>query len=228
MRIDQNTLIGFGIAALMPGMRHMLEVMEGTVREYREMLDQLQSGNIAALMPNGAKKRGRPSKAMLEARAIAEAQNPAVAKYLVEAPAPTRYEKVASKHKAYWDAMTPEERALEVRRRMNKTAATKRAKAKAAAAPAETTGLRTREEIASELQLSKAATSKLLTELGIRAKDFRGKWGLYSASAFAKIQKAATKKTQNPIAAYWAAMTPEQRKAEMARRVEKGLGRKAA
>lgn len=38
--------------------------------------------------------------------------------------------------------------------------------------------------------------------------------------------RARRKRTRSGIAAYWAAMTPEQRKAEMARRTVKGLGRK--
>ena len=129
MKLDQNMLVRMGIAALLPGMRHMLEVLESHVGQYREMLMQLQNGNIEALeglMPGlpAPKRRGRPPKALPEAAtaSVVEAE-------VVEPPdaprrrgRPPRASSVGLTQRGVfpsgpWANMTPEERSAEMTRR---------------------------------------------------------------------------------------------------------------
>ena len=70
MKIDQSKFAAMGVAALLPGMRHVLEIVEGVVAEYRGMLDELQAASGNGAPP--AVRRGRPPKiALLAAPAAA-------------------------------------------------------------------------------------------------------------------------------------------------------------
>lgn len=56
MPIDEKALIRFGIAALMPGMRYMQEVIESHIADYVRLLDQVEPAGDAP------RRRGRPPK----------------------------------------------------------------------------------------------------------------------------------------------------------------------
>ena len=140
MKPDVEFLIQAGIAALLPGMRYMIEIQERQFAECRQLLTDLQHGNPEALVrllgssrSNGSasipavelpakKRRGRPPKTLLEAQA-AEAQ----AQKLLPAPVeeakggrgnPEQRAAISRFQRGYWAAMTPEQRTEEVARRM--------------------------------------------------------------------------------------------------------------
>jgi hypothetical protein len=108
--LDQKTLIKAGIAAFLPGMRLALDTMEGQFREYRAMLDQLENGDLEVFMPP---RRGRPSKALIEARAMEESSTVGMKA------------KQSDGVKGYWAQMTPQERSAEMRRRFQVAATAK-------------------------------------------------------------------------------------------------------
>ena len=148
MKLDTNTLAGFGAAALIPGMQHMLDVMQAVISEHRALLAQLQaSGGITIEAP---KRRGRPRKNPLDALAqqagitarevklLAAVTEPAKKRGRPkaepdESEAKSQSAKISRFQKSYWAKMTPEQKRAEVARRMGANTAWNRKKGKKAA-----------------------------------------------------------------------------------------------
>jgi hypothetical protein len=77
----------FGMAALLPGMQHMLDEMQNVLNTFRENLEAAQAPG---------KKRGRPRKIVIE---------------------DTEAVKKSRRSAGYWAKMTPEQRSAEMKRR---------------------------------------------------------------------------------------------------------------
>lgn len=119
------------MAALLPGMVHMLQLMEKYVNELRAELQALQINS--GIMAESHSRRGRPPKAFTDAVAAATERihkEHAAEKVKEAAPQETVQMKA---QKGYWAKMTPAQRSAEMIRRQ--AVSTRKRKA-AAAAPA--------------------------------------------------------------------------------------------
>jgi len=100
MREPPATFTQMGIAAMLPGMRHMVTLMQRQIAELESLLESAQNGT----MP----KRGRPPKT----------QNP------------EEFAKRSSGNSDYWAKLTPAERSKEIRRRQEVSAGKRKPKGK--------------------------------------------------------------------------------------------------
>jgi hypothetical protein len=115
MQLDANLLLKAGVAAFLPGMRFMLFRMQSQVEEFQNLIAQLEAGDLSALaqlLPaaartiNGKRGPGRPPKALIPTPVNANAKD--------DADQRNRYR---AGSQGYWDSLTPEEKAAEVKRR---------------------------------------------------------------------------------------------------------------
>jgi hypothetical protein len=122
-----NQYAAMGMAAMLPGMQHMLELMERQVAEFRERLKQAQQDVLDPVSAVGRKaridaildlpyeqesspKRGRPKLLAPKApRAINGSGGP-----VKKGADPAR---VGAASRAFWASMTPEQRSAEMLRR---------------------------------------------------------------------------------------------------------------
>lgn len=111
------------MAALLPGMQYMLEQMESTIAQMREQIRQAQEAQrsgvwdaardaVAAVLDTDAKvpkRLGRPP-------------GSSNGKPGPKSVTSLRKKVMAEASRSYWDAMTPEERSAEMKRRFKKRA----------------------------------------------------------------------------------------------------------
>ena len=87
MKLDQATLAKIGLAALQPGMRYMMEVIEAEFAQFRSIMEAAQNGTLTIEVETAKPRRGRPPKQHTPALpALLEAPN----KGLHKGPSPER------------------------------------------------------------------------------------------------------------------------------------------
>lgn len=115
------TYTQMGMAALLPGMQHMIELMQSHLDELRAQLAALQNGGAPATSGRGAKAAENGRNANYDYRKspeYRESQSRIVKAALARKKAEQQTgDKRGAASSAYWARMTPEERSAEMVRR---------------------------------------------------------------------------------------------------------------